>query len=514
MTVTEARPEAADAVIAAARLEPVPATGGIVGWLTTADHKRIGLLYIGFGIFGIAGSLVLSALASISVAAESNYLGDALVQVSNLGTIGLVFTGVVPTLLGLGLAIVPLQIGARAIAFPRAAALSLWGWLVGTVLMVASFVANGGPGGGKGRAVDLFLLAFGLVIVSLLLAALSLVTTLLGLRTAGMSLARTPMFAWSWFVTGAMLLVTLPLLVGVVIYLYFDHRYGRQIFGGNDGIVRYTGWAFRQPVSLLYALPVLGILADAVATATRQRQALAGVVRGGIGFAGIVAFGALNTAFDPRVTSRVVFIAVSVVAAAPVLVVLALALRNLAAGKPRLTAGFAVSVLGGLLLLGAAAVGILYPIERLDLVGTPFEAGQLHLALAAGIVGAIAGAAYWLPKLTGRVVPTGPAIGLGLLAALGGLLTGVGPIIVGFSSSSTQAGYGILAAGAFLAALAVAAFGLLALRSARAGASAGDDPFDGLTLEWATTSPPPPGNFAGELGAVQSAQPLLDRKEA
>jgi heme/copper-type cytochrome/quinol oxidase subunit 1 len=112
------------------------------------------------------------------------------------------------------------------------------------------------------------------------------------------------------------------------------------------------------------------------------------------------------------------------------------------------------------------------------------------------------------------VVPTGPAIGLGLLAALGGLLTGVGPIVVGFSSSSTQAGFGILAAGAILAALAVAAFGLLALRSARAGESAGDDPFDGLTLEWATTSPPPPGNFAGDLGAVQSAQPLLDRKEA
>jgi heme/copper-type cytochrome/quinol oxidase subunit 1 len=514
MTLTETRPEAAEAVVAASRLEPVPSPDGPIGWLTTADHKRIGRLYLGAGLIGAVGSLALTALAAVDGTSDSDLLGDALTQVSSLGAVGLVFCGVLPLLLGLGIALVPLQIGARAIAFPRAAALSFWGWLLGSGTMVASYLANGGPGGGKNRAVDLWILSFGLVLVSLLLAAVCLVTTLLALRTPGMSLGMVPMFAWSWFVTGAVLLLSLPVLVGIVIYLYVDHHYGRQVFGGNEGIGTYIGWAFRQPASLVYALPVLGLLADAVPTFTRRRQPLAGMVRGAIGVAGLLAMGIAGTSFDGRVDSRFVFIAVSVAAAVPVLVVLALVLQNLAGGVRKVSAPMVVSVLGGLLVLAAAAAGVLYPFEGLELVGTSFEAGQLHLALGAGLVGALAGATYWLPKLTGRLLPNGPAAGLGLLTALAGLLIGVGPIIGGFSSGSAQAANGILAAGAILGAVAVAAFALLALRSQTAGASAGDDPFDGQTLEWATTSPPPAGNFAGELAPVVSAQPLLDRKDA
>jgi heme/copper-type cytochrome/quinol oxidase subunit 1 len=311
-----------------------------------------------------------------------------------------------------------------------------------------------------------------------------------------------------------MLLVSLPVLVGVLIYLYVDHRYGRQVFGGNDGIDTYIGWAFRQPMSFLYALPVLGVLADTVATATRQRQPLAGAVRGAIAVSGVLAFAAANTSFDPRVTERFVFVAVSVVAFAPVLVVLLLVLRMLATGRRRLTPAALLAVLGSLLMLAAAVASFLYPIKRLDLVGTPFPAGQLYLALAAGLLGGLAGIAHWMPKLTGRLLPAAPVVGLGLLTAAAGLLLGLGPIVAGFSDSASRAGSGLLAAGAILGVLAVGAFTLLALRSATAGDAAGDDPYDGGTLEWATTSPPPPGNFLGELAPVTSAQPLLDRKDA
>ena len=176
MTITENRPEVEAAEATAPARRPVAgAASGLAGWVMTADHKRIGRMYIAVSLVGVAAALVVGGPARrragrLRRARRSCEL-DAVVQLLSLYRYGLVFLGVLPLLLGLAIAIVPLQVGAYRIAFPRAAALSFWGWLIGSGLLIAAYAANGGPGGGNSEAVDLFLLSLALVVVSLLLGA-------------------------------------------------------------------------------------------------------------------------------------------------------------------------------------------------------------------------------------------------------------------------------------------------------------------------------------------------------
>ena len=188
MTITENRPEVEAAEATPPARRPVAAPSGLAGWVMTADHKRIGRMYISVSLVGVAAALVVGALLAVervdSAGTQIVEL-DAVVQLLSLYRYGLVFVGVLPLLLGLAIAIVPLQVGAYRIAFGRAAALSFWGWLIGSGLMIAAYAANGGPGGGNSEAVDLYLLSLALVVVSLLLGAVCVVTTALTLRTAG-----------------------------------------------------------------------------------------------------------------------------------------------------------------------------------------------------------------------------------------------------------------------------------------------------------------------------------------
>ena len=198
MTITDNPPEvqesaepAATTTVAPER-RPAPLPGGLAGWVMTVDHKRVGRLYIAVSLVVVGAALVIGgllALERVDVTPGQIIHSDAVGQMLSLYRYGLVFAGVLPLLLGLAIAIVPLQVGAYRIAFPRAAAASFWGWLLGSGLMILAYGLNGGPGGGDSEAVDLFLVSLGMVVVSLLLGALCVVTTCLTMRTAGMTLA-------------------------------------------------------------------------------------------------------------------------------------------------------------------------------------------------------------------------------------------------------------------------------------------------------------------------------------
>ncbi len=153
-------------------------------------------------------------------------------------------------MLGLGLVVVPLQIGAKTVAFPRAAAASYWGLLITGGLVIASYVMNGGPGGGSSTGVDLWALAMIGVVVSLLLATLCLVTTVLGLRAPGMTLNRTPLFSWSMLAAGGVWLLSLPILAAALLLVYTGHHFaGRSfVFASNaDIFLRIRGrWTSRR----------------------------------------------------------------------------------------------------------------------------------------------------------------------------------------------------------------------------------------------------------------------------
>ena len=183
------------------------------------------------------------------------------------------YGAVVPLLLGLAVAVVPLQLGARAIAFPRVALAGFYVWFAGVVLAIVSLSNKGGPGGSDRRFTGLFLASTAMIALGLLAAALCVATSVLTTRTPGMRLLRAPAFAWASLIGAVGLLLTLPVLIGDVIYLFVDYRHAQAaFFEDGQGIMSWAGWAFTQPQALVLAIPALGIFAELLAVTANARQ--------------------------------------------------------------------------------------------------------------------------------------------------------------------------------------------------------------------------------------------------
>jgi heme/copper-type cytochrome/quinol oxidase subunit 1 len=519
MAITETRPEPATLDIHVnpwGRGDEYPS---FVESLGSSDHKTIGRLFCGFSLlFGVAAWLVVG-LSSLHDIEDVDLIGqDHIFQVFTMGRLALVFLFAIPLFLGLAIYLVPLQVGASTIAFPRAAAAAFWTWLLGGVVLIISYIADGGIGGGQSDSVDLSLLALGVTVMALLLGAVCVVTTVVTLRTPGLRLDHVPMFSWAMFVATSMWLLTLPILLANLLLVFVDHRLGRPSdFGVGLNQWPQVVWAFQQPQLFMYAIPVLGVVGDVVATMSRTRQANRGVVLAAIAAFGILSFGAwAQDFFNDEVASQWLYIGMGIAILLPMFAVLGGWATTMRAGRPRLNAATVGALLAMVPLLLAGLASTLYVIDPLELQDTPYaQYGILALVLGAVTVGGSAGLAYWGSKIWGRTPPNG----LGILAALAGFggsaVAGLALVVNGFQTKFD----GLADASDFLNGLAAAGFALLALAVlltavsllAR-GSAAADDPWGGQTLEWATSSPPPIGNF-GELAIVASAEPLLDARE-
>jgi cytochrome c oxidase subunit I len=535
MTMQDTRPEAPPTPSASDEHAVAPTGGrrvaqnGLAEWLTTGDHRRIGRLYVAVALAMAVAVLVIGALLAFERVDDGSFdilHADAVSQLYSLYFLGAVFCVVAPLFLGLATAIVPLQLGARTIAFPRAAALAFWSWLVGTGVMVGAYLANGGPGGGNPIAVDLFLVAFGLIAVALVLGSLCVATTVLTLRAPGMTLDRVPLFAWSMVVSASVLILSLPVLVGELVYLYVDHRYGRAAFGGNVGVGGYISWTVLAPQLFAFVVPVLGFAADALQTFARQRLQKADSVLVAVGLAGVLGFGAW---VQPMLYANVrhSFLAglVAVGAVLPPLLVLGAAGLTMKLGRPQLGSPLLWAVGALLMYLAGAAVGVLLPFSGLNLEGTVYEVAQFNLLVLGAVLAGIGGLVYWGPKLWGRKPADLPLRLLALLGLLAVAVIAAPDVILGFlkQPAATVANFdvdgpvaflnGVSAVGYVLLGLVVLGVIAVALKGFLTGDAAADDVWDGATLEWTTTSPPPDGNFA-DPPVVTSAQPLVDIKLA
>ncbi len=532
MTVTETPPEATGATSVAggtrsageggqARGQPPVAPAGLASVVGSGDHKAIGRLYIGASLL----FLLVSGLAGQAVAIEKFEAGtlpeDTVFQTFTLHSVAGLFLFLAPFLLGVAMCVVPLQVGASAIAFPRAAAASFWSWLVAGGVLLAAYAINGGPGGGRDDGVDLWAVAFIAVLVALLLGALCVATTVLTLRAPGLTLARTPMFSWAMLVTSVLWLVSLPVLVATLALIYVDHRYGAVAFG-RDGPVMYDRilWALRQPQIYAFAVPVLGFAADAVPVSARARPGRRGAAMGAIGAFGLLGFGAfVQPTVSPGSGRTPVAIVFALAAVVPVLVVLGGAATALRAGRPRLASPLLFSVAALLVLLVGALVGATAPIERFEL-GTDLYAGaHVHLVTLAATIGGLGGLWYWATKIVGRPLSEAAGRTAALVLLVGTFVLAFPDVLSVVVGDDREAERGIdalnlaSAAGGVLVLLGLL-LGLAGLLGGlrRRGDRVPDDPWDGHTLEWATPSPPPLGNFA-DLPAVSSATPLLDGRD-
>ena len=206
------------------RVEPT----GFAAVLGTGDHKVVGRLWIATAL--LLGALVVTlelvfSIEGIDPGSLSIFGDDNVVQFWTLMRLGAIFLVAFPLVIGVAMVVVPLQIGSKAIAFPRAAAASYWAFLVGAGLFIASYAINGGPGGGREAGVNLWIASLGLVTLAILLAAVCLATTVFALRQTGLTLDRTPLFAWSVAVASVLWLLTLPVLLGLLALTYVDHNH-------------------------------------------------------------------------------------------------------------------------------------------------------------------------------------------------------------------------------------------------------------------------------------------------
>lgn len=534
MTITESDAAApTTAPSAATAVQP----RGLYELVTTGDHTTLGRCYVlGSVLFLVAAGVLatVSGIEKLDTASIDVFGGvTSAWQTFTAFRVGLLLCGVLPLFIGLGTAVVPLQVGSPAIAFPRAAAAAFWGWLLGVGLLVGGYAADGGfgeaaglTGGTKQDGVALTLLAVGLLIVSLLLAAVCIATTVIALRAPGMTLRRVPAFSWAMLVAGTVWFLTLPVAVARIALAYIDYTHAQTQFGADAALFDQVRFLFTQPTVYAFAIPALGIVSEIVPVAAGVRQRLYDVVLGAIALFGLLSVGAFASA--DGVTDKFVFIAVGFVIIVPALVLFGSWADTLRQGKPNADAplgALALALGGAIVLLAGVVAGMLNVLEPLELRGTSSIDGQALVVLVSAAMVGVGGLVYWSSKLTGRAVLE-PAARLAVLPLLGGaVLLGGGDFVAGFFdqpsglvTTSVRSGaeamnvIGLVGAGLFaLGALLVLA--ALARTFVPSGSSAPADPWRGHTLEWAAGSPPPVGNFREAVPTVRSERPLLDLAE-
>ena len=509
----------------------------VADWITTADHKKIGRLFVGTSLLLLLGVATIGLLLAIERIDATDDLIDAgaMPQLFSLFRLVLTFGVVVPLGLGLTIAVVPLQLGARALAFPRVAAAGFWAWLFGMGLMIGSIVANGGPGGGNEDMVQLFLVSMALAVVGLVAAAGSLATSVLTTRAPGMNMRRVPLFSWSALVYSLGLLLALPVLLGVLILLYIDHNYGRTTFGGNTGIAEWLSVSASQPATFLYAVPAFGLLLDSVATATRKRLPVRGVGLIGIGLVGtafLAGVAQVQAGLSPDIVDMQTadalreIVPFAILNGLPLLggVVVMLVLLLALTGRPRVQSPLVFSFFGAGMVFVGLLGNVVYHVGDARVANTVFEEGAWIYVCYGTVLALLGGIVHWGPKLWGRVIPDKQVLPLALLGVLATILASLPYYIAGFAdqpAGATTFSYSgpqelwntLVAVGHGLMLLTVVAFVGLALKSFTTGDHAGDDPWDGQTLEWATSSPAPADNFA-DVHIISSSEPLLDLKPA
>ena len=527
MAMTETRPEAA-ADAASAETEnaalPVPA-GGLAGILGSGDPTVIGRLWIATSVVFLVGVGVVGGLlgAERFDTAHYNVFDNAkhLNQAFSIHAVGGLFLVAIPLLVGVATVVVPRQIGAPTIAFPRAASLAYWSFLIAGVLLVVSYLIDGGPSGGRETAVELFIASLAMVALAIVVASVCLATTVLALRPAGMSLDRVPAFSWSVLVAAGIWITTLGFLVGELVLLYLDRRYQAHAFTGDSlDLDRWLYWTTTQPQIYAAAIPVLGFALDAAQTASGARLRRGGVLFGAMAMFGAVSFGAwtfMQGTIHPELTRQTLFVGEAFGALLPIVIVLGGIGEALVKGKPRLVSPLLFGI-ASLLMLGAAVVaGALRSVDPFRLIATTADSSVAHYALGAAVIAGIGALHYWWPQILGR--PLNEAIGraTAALTLVGVLVLATPDLISGFLDeprrSLNQVRDGVEAlnvvsfVGGVILVVAVLAFIVnLATSLGRRGVEGVDgDPWDGLTLEWASDPAMVP---------ITSAAPLLDQKES
>ena len=423
--------------------------GAVAAWLTTTDHRRIGRLFMGFSVLWVLSIVVVNAILgferidSASIAINEGALPQLFAASRTLASFGVL----IPLTLGLAIAVVPTQVGARSIMFARNATFGFYLWLFGTAVVVGSLIANGGPGGGSATMVDLYLLGLATTMLGLVVASISVIATVITARTAGTDLADIPVFSWAALIGAVSTVMTLPVALGTLIYVAVDHQYVKVAFGGNTEISTWLGWAMTQPQTFLYVIPVVGVLAELAPAVARKAQPLRGGVFVGIGLMSVALFGSVSQnihdfewsgTVSDKVQSFVPYAMFNLLPLLGMVVVLGLALLALRSDTLKITPAFIPVFLGGGMILTALLGNAVQLLSSAQLAGTVFEEGVLHYTTYGAVLVVWGAVAHWRTQLWGRELPAQAVIGLGVLGFAGTVLAALPMYIAGFADQQAE----------------------------------------------------------------------------
>jgi cytochrome c oxidase subunit 1 len=511
----------------------------------STDHKRIGLNLALTSLFyfllgGLFALLMRAQLTEPNNTLLSNSRYDELFTMHGSTMIYLFVT---PMALALALYLVPLQIGARTISGPRVVLAGFWIFFCGGLVMQSGWMTSSGPGQDgwtsytplsngtytPGVGQDLWVIGVILAALGQLLIAGCITVTIARRRAPGMTVLRMPVFTWTALVSVLMVVAAFPVLIVALVLLYLD-RHGANIFTGFTGAIDYEDlfWFFGHPVVYVMFFPYLGCAAEAVAVNAHKRW---------FGYTAFVASMMLFSVLSMSVWGHHMFVTggitnpyfafTSTLLLVPAGIEYFDLVGTLVGGSITLRCSmlFGLTFFIQFLIGGTTGIFVASPVLDYNVYGSYFVVAHFHYTLFAGsIFGFFAGFYHWFPKITGARLREGIGRVHFVLLAIGTNMTFLPMFFLGEDGMARRVarypkhpGWAMLnrieTAGAGVIALAIVVFLTNVVVSLRRRSPAGDDPWHGHTLEWATSSPPPALNFEQPLPPVRSYAPLLDLRE-
>ncbi|WP_077704416.1 cytochrome c oxidase subunit I [Virgibacillus dokdonensis] len=514
-------------------------------YLTTVDHKKIAHLYlIGGGFFFILGGLEAMFIRIQLIAPENDFISAGLYnEMFTMHGTTMIFLAAMPLLLGLMNAVMPLQIGARDVAFPFLNSLGFWLFMFGGILLNCSWFLGGAPDSGwtaytplsvesPTHGIDFYVLGLQISGAGTLIGGINFLVTIVTMRAPGMTYMRMPLFSWTTFVTSTLILFAFPALTVGLFLLMFDRMFGSAFFnvalGGNSVIWQHLFWIFGHPEVYILILPAFGVFSEVIPTFSKKRlfgytaMVFATILIAFLGFM-VWAHHMFTVGLGP--VANAIFAIATMAIAVPTGIKIFNWLATMWGGSITINSAmlWALGFIPSFTIGGMTGVMLASAVADYQYHDSYFVVAHFHYVIVGGVVfGIFAGLHYWWPKMFGRILNEKLGeigfwlffIGFHLTFFIQHFLGLMGMprrYWVFLEDQGLDTGNFISTIGTFLMAIAATIFLINIIYTAVKGEKPAGDPYDGRTLEWAIPSPPPYYNFK-QLPLVRGLDPLWIEK--